>query len=220
MIPLRDKIRPRSFPIVNLLLIVLNVLLYVWQTTLGEETASFISQYALIPARYTHPEGLSIPGTEHPFLSFLTFMFLHGSFWHLLGNMWFLYIFGDNVEDRLGSWMYLVFYMLCGLVSGFSHILLNPESTMPAIGASGAVAGIMGAYFLLYPTSRILTLVPVFFIPWIIEIPAILFLGLWFLLQFLSAYLTGGQIAGIAWWAHIGGFLFGALFVKITTPKA
>jgi hypothetical protein len=142
-------------------------------------------------------------------------MFLHGGFMHLIGNMWSLYIFGDNVEDRLGSARYIAFYLLCGLASGLTHLLLNAHSNIPTIGASGAIAGVMGAYFVLYPRSRILTLIPIIFIPWFVEIPAFFFLGIWFVLQFLNAAGSSGQAGGIAWWAHIGGFVFGILFLKL-----
>jgi membrane associated rhomboid family serine protease len=142
-------------------------------------------------------------------------MFLHGGFLHILGNMWSLYIFGDNVEDRLGSLRYLFFYLLCGLASGLSHLFINWQSQVPTIGASGAIAGVMGAYLILYPKSRILTLIPIFFIPYFIEVPAFFFLGLWFVIQFVSATGSQGQMGGIAWWAHIGGFVFGIIFLKL-----
>jgi membrane associated rhomboid family serine protease len=141
-------------------------------------------------------------------------MFLHGGFFHLLGNMWFLYIFGDNVEDRLGHFRYLVFYLLCGLTSGISHLFLNWTSQIPTIGASGAIAGVMGAYFLLYPGAKVLTLVPIFFFLHFIEIPAFLFLGFWIFFQFFNAAFSP-QLGGIAWWAHIGGFFFGIIFLKL-----
>jgi hypothetical protein len=129
--------------------------------------------------------------------------------------MWSLYIFGDNVEDRLGSARYVIFYLLCGLASGLSHLVLNIHSNIPIIGASGAIAGVMGAYFILYPRSRILTLIPIIIIPWFVEIPAFFFLGIWLVLQFLNAAGSSGQAGGIAWWAHIGGFVFGILFLKL-----
>jgi hypothetical protein len=144
-------------------------------------------------------------------------MFLHGSFWHILGNMWSLYIFGDNVEDRLGPVRYALFYLLCGIASGLSHLVLNLQSNVPTIGASGAIAGVMGAYFILHPRSKILTLIPIFFIPYFINIPAFIFLGLWFLLQFINAAGSQGTAGGIAWWAHIGGFVFGIVFLKLFT---
>jgi hypothetical protein len=142
-------------------------------------------------------------------------MFLHGGFLHLISNMWTLYIFGDNVEDRLGPVRYLLFYLACGLLSGLTHLFFNYYSDFPTIGASGAIAGVMGAYFILYPESKILTLIPIIIIPWITEISAFFFIAFWFLLQFLNAAGSGGQAGGIAWWAHIGGFLFGILLLKI-----
>jgi hypothetical protein len=142
-------------------------------------------------------------------------MFLHGGFWHLLGNMWFLYIFGDNVEDRLGHPRYLLFYLLCGVASGVIHFLSAPGSPMPTVGASGAIAGVMGAYLILYPRARVLTLIPIIIFPWFVEIPAFVFLGIWILIQFLSAALTAGQVSGVAWWAHVGGFVVGIVFLKM-----
>ena len=129
--------------------------------------------------------------------------------------MWSLYIFGDNIEDRLGPLRYLVFYLLCGLFSGFAHFLSSPTSKVPIIGASGAIAGVMGAYILLYPGARILTLIPIFIFPWFVEIPAVFFLGFWFLIQFINAAGSAGGGGGIAWWAHVGGFVFGMLFIKL-----
>jgi hypothetical protein len=142
-------------------------------------------------------------------------MFLHGGFTHILFNMWSLYIFGDNVEDRLGPLRYLGFYLLCGISSGVTHVVVNAHSTAPTIGASGAIAGVMGAYFLLHPRSKILTLIPIIIIPWFVEIPAFFFLGVWFFMQFLNAAVSSGTGSNIAWWAHIGGFVFGMLFLKL-----
>jgi hypothetical protein len=143
-------------------------------------------------------------------------MFLHGGFLHILGNMWSLHIFGDNVEDRMGSTRFLLFYLLCGWASGAAHLWSNWTSTVPTIGASGAIAGVMGAYLILFPKARIITLIPIFFIPYFIEIPAVVFLGIWFLFQFFYASLPGPEGGGgIAWWAHIGGFVFGMIAVKL-----
>lgn len=167
--------------------------------------------YGLVPARYSVPEISQYFSLGQQAFSFVSFMFLHGGFFHLLGNMWSLYIFGDNVEDRLGPVKYLVFYLLCGVLSGLSHLFLNLYSQVPTVGASGAIAGVMGAYFILYPRSRILTLIPILFIPYFVEIPAFVFLGIWFLIQFMSAAGPHAQSAGVAWWAHIGGFVFGIL---------
>jgi len=215
MIPLRDTIQSRNYPVVNVTIIAANVLVYFFQASQGHDLNRFILTYGLVPARYSVPPIAAHFTLFEQVFSFFSFMFLHGGFWHLLGNMWSLYIFGDNVEDRLGPVRYLLFYLLCGFASGLTHFFTNYHSQVPTIGASGAIAGVMGAYFLLYPNSRILTFIPIFFIPYFIEIPAFVFLGLWFLFQFLSATATPAQVSGIAWWAHIGGFLFGIVFSKI-----
>jgi len=215
MIPLRDTIRSRTLPLVNFGLIAMNVFVFFLQLSQDQHLNQFVFLYGLVPARYTVPEIAAHFTFSEQFFSFFSFMFLHGGFWHILGNMWFLYIFGDNVEDHLGHLRYIAFYLLCGWASGITHLLFNLHSSMPAIGASGAIAGVMGAYFILYPRSRVLTLVPIIFIPYFFEIPAAFFLGLWFLFQFLSAALSGTGGGGIAWWAHIGGFIFGILFLKL-----
>lgn len=215
MIPIRDTAVSRTYPVVNLALIGFNVVVFLFQLSHGRDLERFVYIYGLVPARYSVPHITQYFSVEQQAFSFLSFMFLHGGFLHLLGNMWSLYIFGDNVEDRLGHLRYLAFYLLCGILSGVSHLLLNLHSNVPTIGASGAIAGVMGAYFLLHPTARILTLVPIFFIPWFVEIPAFFFLGLWFLLQFLNAAGSLGAATGIAWWAHIGGFVFGILLLKV-----
>jgi hypothetical protein len=215
MIPLRDTTRSRNFPVVNTLLIAANVALFLVQTGQGPQEEAFIYTYGLVPARYSVP-GISAHFTSfQQALAFLSFMFLHGGFWHLLGNMWSLYIFGDNVEDRLGPFRYLLFYFLCGWASGLFHLFLNWQSPIPTIGASGAIAGVMGAYLLLFPHSRILTLIPILFIPYFIEIPAFFFLGVWFLMQFFGAAGSSAQGGGIAWWAHVGGFVAGIFLVKV-----
>lgn len=215
MIPIRDNIRSKTYPVVNSLLIAANVLLYLVEMGQGPWLDRFIFLYGLVPARYSVPEVSAHFTFAEQALPFVSFMFLHGGFWHLLGNMWFLYIFGDNVEDSLGPFRYLVFYLLCGLSSGLSHLFINFHSQIPTIGASGAIAGVMGAYFLLFPASRILTVIPIFFIPYFIEIPAFFFLGVWFLIQFISAAGTPAHGGGIAWWAHIGGFVFGMILLKL-----
>lgn len=215
MIPLRDTIDSKGYPIINTALIVGNLLVYLVQLGQGQALHQFIITYGLVPARYSVPEIAAHFSLGQQVFALLSFMFVHGGFWHLLGNMWTLYIFGDNVEDRLGPVRYLLFYLLCGFASGLTHLFLNWHSRLPTVGASGAIAGVMGAYFLLYPHAKILTLIPVFFIPFFLEIPALFFLGIWFILQFLSAAGTPDQGGGIAWWAHIGGFVFGMVFLKI-----
>jgi membrane associated rhomboid family serine protease len=215
MIPLRDTVPARSRPLVTQGIIVVNVLVFLVQMTQGPHLERFIYYYGLVPARYFVPQLADYFTVGEQLFALFSFMFLHGGFWHLLGNMWSLYIFGDNVEDHLGPLRYGAFYLMCGLASGLAHMLVHRTSGVPTIGASGAIAGVMGAYFILFPGSRILTLIPILFIPYFIEIPAYFFLGMWFLIQFLSAAGTGEASGGVAWWAHIGGFVFGMLLLKI-----
>jgi len=211
MIPIRDTIESRNYPVVTHTIIGINVVLFLLELAQGPRMDRFLLTYGLVPARYSIPAIAAHFTIGEQITALFSFMFLHGGVWHLVGNMWSLYIFGDNVEDRLGPLRYAVFYLACGWVSGIAHLVFNWHSQVPTIGASGAIAGVMGAYFILYPRARILTLIPVFFIPYFLEIPAFFFLGVWFLLQFLSAAGSQGQGAGIAWWAHIGGFLFGMI---------
>ena len=215
MIPLRDAVRSQTYPVVNLSIIAVNVVLFLVELAQGDGLQQFTYIYGLVPARYTVSEISEYFSTGHQVLSFLTFMFLHGGFFHLIGNMWFLYIFGDNIEDRLGHVRYLVFYLLCGWASGLSHLVLNLDSNIPTIGASGAIAGVMGAYFILHPRAKILTLIPIFVFFHFVHLPAYVFLGIWFLFQFLSVAGTSAQSGGVAWWAHIGGFVFGMVFLKL-----
>jgi len=215
MIPIRDTLSSKNYPVVNNTIIGINIVVYLVELTQGRGLYTFLLVYGLVPARYTVPQIASHFSTGQQVFSLVSFMFLHGGFWHLLGNMWSLYIFGDNVEDRLGPFRYLAFYFLCGIISGISHLVFNPFSNMPTIGASGAIAGVMGAYFILHPRARILTLIPIIIIPYFVEIPAFLFLGVWFILQFYNVAISQANISGIAWWAHISGFVFGMILVKI-----
>jgi membrane associated rhomboid family serine protease len=215
MFPIRDTIQSKNYPVVNNALIVINILFYLVELSKGAGLNQFIFTYGLVPARYSMPEIGAYFSPAQQVTAFFTFMFLHGGFWHILGNMWSLYIFGDNVEDRLGHLRYLAFYMLCGLLSGLFHLAVNWTSQIPTIGASGAIAGVMGAYIILYPQSKILTLIPIIIIPYFIEIPAVIFLGIWFVLQFLGAAGSSAQAGGIAWWAHVAGFIAGILLLKL-----
>jgi membrane associated rhomboid family serine protease len=214
MIPLRDTIRSKNYPVVNTTIIIINVVVFLLELSKGNQLRQFIFTYGLVPARYTVPSISAYFTSGQQAFSFLSFMFIHGGFFHVLGNMWSLYIFGDNVEDRLGSFRYLLFYLLCGFASGIAHLVVNWHSQVPTIGASGAIAGVMGAYMISFPRSRILTLIPMFFFFPLVEVPAVFFLGVWFIFQFLSAASTAGQ-GGIAWWAHIGGFIFGIIFLRL-----
>jgi len=207
MIPLRDVIPTRTFPALVVGIIGLNALAFLFEQTLSDrQLALFVREYGVVPA-------------ELAWSSVFTSMFLHGGWMHFLGNMLFLWIFGDNIEDRLGHLRFLVFYLLCGAVAAVAHVMSEPGSPIPTIGASGAVAGVMGAYFVLYPQSRILTLLPLFIFWQIIEVPAVVFLGLWFLLQLFSGVGTvlmatqGAPAGGIAFWAHVAGFGAGVVLV-------
>lgn len=216
MFPLRDNVPAHRPPVMTIAIIAVNTLVFLFQLSLGPEaTQTLFYHYGLVPARLTNPVWAAQLGMGFSLVPFLTTQFLHGGLLHLVGNMWMLWIFGDNVEDRLGSGRYLGFYLGCGGAAGLLHFLTNWSSTVPAVGASGAIAGVLGAYFLLHPHARVLTLVPVFFYPLFIEIPAAVFLGLWFLMQLFSGALSLlGPGGGIAWWAHIGGFLAGMLWLQ------
>ncbi len=214
MLPIRDLNPSRTYPVVNNLIIGICVLVFLVE--LGQDDFErFIYLYGLVPARYTVPEISAYFSLGSQVFSFFSFMFLHGGFWHIISNMWVLYIFGDNVEDTLGHGRYALFYILCGLASGLVHIMTNYYSQMPVVGASGAIAGVMGAYFVLFPGARVLTLVPLFIIPFFFEIPAYFFLGIWFFIQLLNATGPAGSIGGVAWWAHVGGFLSGIFLLKM-----
>jgi membrane associated rhomboid family serine protease len=222
MIPIRDTVPSKNYPVVNTALIGINVMVFLVQLGQGPHLDQFVILYGLVPVRYTDPDIAARLPIGLQIFSMFSYMFLHGGWLHLIGNMWSLWIFGDNVEDRLGSSRYLVFYLLCGLLAGLFHMIFNLGSRVPTIGASGAIAGVMGAYILLYPNSKILTLIPIFFIPWFIDIPAFVFLGIWFLIQFANAAGSSAAMGGVAWWAHVGGFIFGMVLVKLflRLPKA
>ncbi|HHT46182.1 MAG TPA: rhomboid family intramembrane serine protease [Firmicutes bacterium] len=208
MLPLRDSVRPQRRPYVNILLIFINIAVFIFQLSLDEAgLMEFIYQYGVIPHELILSQG-------QVWLPFLTSPFLHGGWFHLLGNMLYLWVFGDNVEDRLGHAGYFLFYLLAGSAGSISHIIANPDSLVPTIGASGAVAGVLGAYFILFPRARVLTLIPIGFFITTARLPAMLFLFLWFLLQFFNAFLSGLNPGAqtVAWWAHIGGFILGSIF--------
>jgi len=224
MLPIRDTIRSYTFPLVNWLIIVANTLIFILQLSLSPTALNQLIQYfGVVPARLHLDNPLLLVLNPVPILSLFSHMFLHGGWVHFLSNMWILYIFGDNVEDRIGSFRYLIFYLSGGLVSAIIQAMVYPTSQVPAIGASGAIAAILGAYILLYPKSRVITLIPLFFIPWFVEIPAVFYLGIWFITQLYSGFMALGlpeaaMMGGVAWFAHIGGFVFGFLLVKLFTP--
>ena len=222
MIPLRDTIPSKTFPYVTILLIISNGLVFLFEMTLGEYLQDFISIFGVIPANYFDLYSQNSLGFVTRFFPFFTSIFLHGGWFHVIWNIWFLWIFGDNVEDHLGHLKYLLFYIACGVFAGLAHVYMNTDSSVQTIGASGAIAGIMGAYIILYPRARVLTLIPIFLIFPIIHIPAYVFLGFWFFVQFLSGYASlsiSGNYGGVAWWAHIGGFLTGVLTILLIFPR-
>ncbi len=212
MIPIRDNQISNTVPVATYGIMGVTTLVFLWQLSVGLNNEVVFYVYGFVPGKYTI-EGLSRHFTgANKLLSPLSYMFLHGGFWHFIGNMWFLYIFGDNVEDRLGPLRFLGFYLVSGLLSAVFHFMLNVHSQVPTIGASGAIAGVMGAYFLLYPRSKILTVVPILIFPLFFQIPAFIFLGIWFLMQFFNAAGQGAS-SGVAWWAHVGGFLAGVALI-------
>lgn len=215
MIPVRDSNPSFNTPVANYLLIAINLFVFLLEISSPSGKAEFIYQWGLVPAKYTNPTIGYYYSDHVKIFNFLSFMFLHGGWLHLIGNMWSLYIFGDNIEDKLGTPKYVVFYILCGFISGFTHFLFNLGDNVPVIGASGAIAGVMGAYFVLFPGAKILTVIPIIIIPWFIEIPAFIFLGIWFLIQLYNA--AGASAGGIAWWAHVSGFAAGALMLGLFT---
>lgn len=207
---------------VTVLLILINSFMFLVELSLGPRLESFLLEFGLIPVRYTNREVAQFFGLFEQIQPFFTSLFLHGGWLHLIGNMWILWIFGDNVEDRLGIARYLLLYLVGGICASILHILTNSSSSMPVIGASGAVAGVMGAYFLYFPHARVTMMIPPLFLGPFFVVPAVFFLGMWFFLQFFNGALSmrSGQAEaqGIAWWAHVGGFLFG-LFIGLFTRR-
>ena len=239
MFPIQDNIPSRTTPFVNMGIILVCGVVFFLQLQ-QRDSNGLVEQFGMIPARVFHPDEpveiidrvplrtplgivlqeqtrLAAPAMVPPLLTLVTCMFLHGGWMHIIGNLWFLYIFGDNVEDRLGHVGYVVFYFACGVGASAAHLVVSPASPVPTIGASGAIAGVMGAYFVLYPKAQVLAIVPIFFIIQMIVLPAPVFLGIWFLLQFFQGTwsITSAQSAGVAWWAHIGGFAVGVVIALL-----
>lgn len=220
MIPIRDSVRPRRRPVVNWTIIAINLLVFFYGLGLSRQQLEDVYfNYGVIPSEVFHLIQTGAP-LEPLFLPFLSAMFLHGGWFHVIGNMWYLWIFGDNVEDRLGHFRYLLFYLVAGIIGSIAHIFTNPTSPVPVIGASGAIAGVLGGYFISFPRSRVLALVPVFFFLTLMEVPAVIYLALWFVLQLFNGTLSLGGVANpVAWWAHIGGFVAGMILIKLMSPR-
>lgn len=220
MLPVADSVPTRTPPFATHMIIVLNTLAFGLLLALPPEQIERVFYVlGIVPARYTHPEWAQWLGLSMDNLwPFITSMFLHAGWLHLFSNMWVLWIFGDNVEERMGPVRFTLFYLSCGVIAGITHFLTNASSTVPTVGASGAVAGVLGAYFVLYPGARVVAMLPIFIWPLFAELPAAFFLALWFALQFLNGVLAlvGPEFAGgVAWWAHVGGFLAGMLLLRL-----
>ncbi len=224
MFPIKDNIPSRSFPVVNWIIIAVNLLVFLFELSIPDNyLESFFYIFGLVPARFSHPEWADFYGLHaDDYWPFFTNMFLHGGWSHFIGNMWTLFIFGDNVEDRLGHRNYLLFYVLCGLGASFTHFYIYPDSTVPALGASGAISGVMAAYMILFPGARILMLLPIIVIPFFFEISAFIYLAYWFFMQLFNGtfnLLSANEGTGIAFWAHIGGFVAGLLLYGFFRKK-
>ena len=215
MLPLSDHNPRRITPVVNYLLVAANVLAFFWELSLGPSIQRDLTILAFVPARFW-AAPLYPPNIARIFIS----MFLHAGCLHIGGNMLYLWFFGDNIEDRLGHFRYLIFYLLCGIAATLAHAIFNPASRMPSIGASGAIAGVLGAYILLFPKARVTTLIPIFFFITVREIPAVIVLGLWFILQLFVGVTSLGvadaaNAGGVAYFAHIGGFIAGMVLIAV-----
>lgn len=214
MFPLKDINKSNSVPFVNLTFIAINVLVFLFEVSLGEPgLEELFKTSGLVPNHFVNDFG---PGQV---ATIFTSMFLHGGWMHLLSNMWALYIFGDNVEDRMGHFQYFVFYILCGIAAALTQVYISTNSFIPTVGASGAIAGVLGGYIVLFPHARVLAAIPIFYIIRLVEVPAIFYLGFWFVSQFFTGVASLGAQedagGGVAWWAHIGGFALGVILVKL-----
>jgi len=221
MFPIWDDTPTKKFPLITVILIALNSMIFLYQVSLGERFNEFIYSMGLLPFEITHNIDILPTGPSPIYLTIFSSMFMHGSVVHLLGNMLFLWIFGNNVEDYLGRKKFLFFYLICGISAAFTQILFNSDSTVPMVGASGAIAGVLGAYMVLYPRAKITTVIIIIFFIRLIKLPAIVVLGFWIVYQFLygisSLAATTGE-GGVAWFAHIGGFICGIILIKLFKP--
>ena len=222
MFPLRDTIPSRRFPGITRLLLTVNVFVFLYQLQQGAGAQAFVHRFGVVPAQWIVSSASDFLDWPHLFLTLLTSQFLHGSVLHVGFNMLYLWIFADNVEDRLGHLKFLLLYLGSGGAAGLTQMLITPRSSIPMVGASGAIAGVLGAYLLLFPSARIVTLVPLGFFWRTMELPAALFLGFWFLLQWVQGVTSIGHVAdvgGVAFWAHIGGFVAGMIGVAVMRPR-
>jgi membrane associated rhomboid family serine protease len=216
MFPIQDSVPSRSVPVVTRALILINVVVFFFELSLSRESIiQLFYLFGVVPARFTDPEwAASIGFPIGSYWSLLTHQFLHGGWLHIVANMWTLWIFGDNVEDRMGPLRFIIFYLVCGVLAALTQVLVTPDATIPSVGASGAIAGVLGAYLLFFPTARLIVLIPILFFPFFFELPAVIFLVFWFFIQLFSGtamLASPQQVGGIAFWAHIGGFIAGML---------
>jgi len=219
MFPIQDSVPSRSVPVVTRALILINVVVFFFELSLSRESIiQLFYLFGVVPARFTDPEwAASIGFPIGSYWSLLTHQFLHGGWLHIVANMWTLWIFGDNVEDRIGPLRFIIFYLVCGVLAALTQVLVTPNATIPSVGASGAIAGVLGAYLLFFPTARLIVLIPILFFPFFFELPAVIFLVLWFFIQLFSGtamLASPQQVGGIAFWAHIGGFIAGMLLCR------
>ena len=219
MFPIQDSVPSRSVPVVTRALILINVVVFFFELSLSRESIiQLFYLFGVVPARFTDPEwAASIGFPIGSYWSLLTHQFLHGGWLHLIGNMWFLWVFGNNVEDSMGPLRFIIFYLVCGVLAALTQVLVTPDATIPSVGASGAIAGILGAYLLFFPTARLIVLIPILFFPFFFELPAVIFLVFWFFIQLFSGtamLASPQQVGGIAFWAHIGGFIAGMLLCR------
>ncbi len=238
MIPLRDNAAPRRLTPINMALIAANIAVFVHEVSLGAGVTAFAGRFAMVPAAVTRALSGNVfawrelaahrnLGALAPLMTTVTSMFIHGGVWHVAGNMLYLFVFGAAVEGRMGAARYLIFYFAAGIAAALATVWIAPESIVPVIGASGAIAGVLGAYFILYPRGRILTILPIFIFIQFVEIPAVIYLLLWFAVQLYAGLEQGGGAAtmagGVAWWAHVGGFMFGVALgpiLAVNRPRA
>ena len=224
MFPVRDSIPTRTVPVVTRAVILINVVVFFFELTLPPEALErFFFLFGIVPTRLTHPDWAAAKGFPGgAYWTLLTHQFLHGGWLHIISNMWALWIFGDNVEDTMGRVRFPIFYVTCGVLAGLTQVLTQPDSTLPCIGASGAIAGVLGAYLIFYPTARMVVLLPIFFVPFFFEVPAVLYLGIWFATQLFNGTLALAapeQAGGIAFSAHVGGFVAGMLLCSLFAQR-
>jgi len=215
--PLKDENPTKSFPYMTVIFIAVNICIFIAELLMGSSRGYFVAKYGVVPFEITRAVDLNPKVLLGPYITLVTSLFLHGSLFHLLGNMWFLWIFGNNIEDIMGSFRFVIFYLLGGIVASLLQILIFASSTIPIIGASGAVSAVLGAYILKFPRARVKTLLFIFIFITVINVPAGVFIGIWFFIQLISS--VGRMASNVAWFAHIGGFLFGLLCIKLFQKK-